>query len=57
MGLDWDKPLFRDVRVSSLEEVLAHPNKTVEKSWKFNKIESKKQSYINRLVLISQKTK
>lgn len=47
-GLDWDKPLF-STRMSSLEKVLAHAKKTAEKSRRFlDKIESNKQSSINR---------
>ena len=50
--LDWDKPLFSRYG-GSLEKVLAHANKTAEKSRKFlNKVESKKQSSINRAKLV-----
>jgi hypothetical protein len=46
--LGWDKPLFSRHR-NSLERVLAHAKKTAEKSRRFiDKIESKKQSSIDR---------
>jgi hypothetical protein len=52
--LDWDKPLFSR-HSSSLEKLLAHANKAAEKSRKFlNKIESKKQSSINRAKLVPE---
>jgi hypothetical protein len=52
--LDWDKPLFSR-HAGSLEKVLAHANKTAEKSRKFlNKVESKKQSSINRAKLLPE---
>ena len=52
--LDWDKPLFSRYG-GSLEKVLAHANKAAEKSRKFlNKVESKKQSSINRAKLVPE---
>ena len=52
--LDWDKPLFSRYR-ASLEKVLAHANKTAEKSQKLiKKFESKKQSSIDRAKLVPE---
>ena len=46
--LDWDKPLFSH-RDNSLEKALDHARKTAEKSRRFiDKINSKKQSSIDR---------
>jgi hypothetical protein len=51
----WNRTLFSPHR-SSLEKVLARVNKTIEKSRKFfNKIESKKQSSINRANSVPEK--
>ena len=46
--LDWDKPLFSR-HGSSLEKLLAHANKTIEKSNRFiNKIKSREIACSNR---------
>jgi hypothetical protein len=51
---DWDKPLFSR-HTGSLEKILAHAKKTAERSRKFlNKIESKKQSSIDRAKLLPE---
>lgn len=52
--LDWDKHLFSR-RESSLEELLAHANKTIEKSNRFiNKIKSREIACSNRAKLIPE---
>jgi hypothetical protein len=53
-AFDWGKPLFSQ-HGSSLEKVLAHAKKTAERSRKFlNKIESKRQSSIDRAKLLPE---